>query len=56
MWCKKDLKKKAIVWSLTESTKNSERRHDGQQEKNKTIRAVTQGGDGRRSGLLKRRT
>ena len=53
-WCKKGLKKKAIVWSLTENRNNSERRHDGQQEKDKTIGAVTQGGDGRRGGLSKR--
>lgn len=29
-WCKKDLKKKAIMWSLTESTMNSERRYAGE--------------------------
>ena len=34
-WCKKGLKMKAIVWSLTESNKNSERGHNGQREKDK---------------------
>ena len=44
----------AIVWSLSDSSSNTERRNDGQRQ-DITTGAITQGGGGRRCRLPARR-